>query len=88
MNLPKNPKMEKSEKEMILKAWEKLDEIIVIKEVVTKGQYINTCINFLSSRKSLSQKEAKEYFLEQVRVNNIYDSSNCKLQFCYHFVHF
>lgn len=55
------------EKDIIIKAWEKLDDDVIIKEVATKGKHVNLCIGYLAERNELSHSEAKNYFLQKVK---------------------
>lgn len=57
------------ERDIIIRGWEKLDDDVIIKDVATKGKHVNLCVFFLAQRNELSQTEAKNYFLQKVRLN-------------------
>lgn len=53
--------------ETITKQWEELDDETIIKDVATKGKYLNLCLNFLSRRNNNKTiQEARDYFNSEV----------------------
>jgi hypothetical protein len=55
-----------SEKELILRGWQGLDEDAVVREVATKGKYIDLCLSYLATKKKLTDSEARIYFEQKV----------------------
>lgn len=52
--------------EKILKEWENIDDEALIKEVATKGKYLNLLFHFLARRNQKSLKETRDYFNTEV----------------------
>lgn len=52
--------------EKILKEWESIDDEALIKEVATKGKYLNLLLHFLSRRNKKNIQETRDYFNGEV----------------------
>lgn len=52
--------------EKLLKEWEHIDDDMLIKEVATKGKYINLLLQFLVKRSGKSLADVKQYFNDEV----------------------
>jgi hypothetical protein len=55
-----------SEKDLILRGWEGLDEDAVVREVATKGKYIDLCLSYLATKKKFTESDARIYFEQKV----------------------
>lgn len=58
--------MTSAEKEIVLRGWEQIDNEAIVKDVATKGKYINLSIGFLSKRMNINYEQTKEYFNDQI----------------------
>lgn len=58
--------MSASEREVLLRSWERLENMAIVKDVATKGKFINLAISFLAKRLSVNVNQAKEYFQSEV----------------------
>ncbi|XP_055374506.1 uncharacterized protein LOC129607502 [Condylostylus longicornis] len=58
--------MDPVQKELLFNSWSKVNEIALIKVVVSRGQHIDLCVEFLSKSKNISQEEASEFFHEVI----------------------
>lgn len=52
--------------EKLLKEWEQIEDETLIKEVATKGKYINFLLNFLAKRNKKSIVDTKHYFNAEI----------------------
>lgn len=52
--------------EKLLKEWEKVDNEMLVKEVATKGKYINLLLQFLVKRTGKSLTEVRQFFNDEV----------------------
>lgn len=52
--------------EKLLKEWEKVDNEMLVKEVATKGKYINLLLQFLVKRTGKSLAEVRQFFNDEV----------------------
>lgn len=52
--------------EKLLKEWEKIDNEMLVKEVATKGKYINLLLQFLVKRTGKSLTEVRQFFNDEV----------------------
>lgn len=64
MATPNNEKEKFTEK--LLKEWEKIETEVLIREVATKGQYINLLQQYLSKRNGKPLIEIKHYFNDEI----------------------
>ncbi|XP_055839767.1 spatacsin [Episyrphus balteatus] len=53
-------------REKIYKSWSHIPEVTLIKEVATKGEHIQLCIDYLASKKQIPLQECKQYFHDVV----------------------
>lgn len=58
--------MNSSEKDVVLRGWEHMDSAAIVKDVATKGKYINLSITFLAKRMGNSVDQAKVYFRTEI----------------------
>lgn len=58
--------MHSSEKEVVLRIWEQMDSAAIVKDVATKGKYINLSIAFLAKRMGHTVDQAKVYFQTEI----------------------
>lgn len=58
--------MNSSEKDVVVRSWEHMDSAAIVKDVATKGKYINLAIAYLSKRMSNSMDQANSYFRTEV----------------------
>lgn len=62
MSLPDREKIS----EKIIKEWESIEDEAIIKEVATKGKYINLSLQFLARRSNKSIADIRDYFHAEV----------------------
>lgn len=53
-------------REKIFKSWSVVPEVTLIKEVATKGEHVQLCIEYLAFKKQISVEECKNYFHDVV----------------------
>lgn len=58
--------MNSSEKDVLLRTWEHMDSAAIVKDVATKGKFINLAISFLAKRMGSSVDQAKVYFRTEI----------------------
>lgn len=51
---------------MLLRGWEHMDNAAIVKDVATKGKFINLSITFLANRMRIAVDQAKVYFRTEV----------------------
>lgn len=64
MATPTNEREKFTEK--LLKEWEHIEDEVLIKEVATKGKYINLLLQFLVRRTGKPLTDVKQYFNDEV----------------------
>lgn len=64
MATPTNDREKFTEK--LLKEWEHIEDEVLIKEVATKGKYINLLLQFLAKRSGKPLTDVKQYFNDEV----------------------
>ena len=70
-----HPSKINSERDFIIKGWEKETDENIIKDVATKGKNISLCITFLAKRNKILPNFARKLFLEHVGA--IFSHSLC-----------
>lgn len=53
-------------REKIFKSWSLVPEVTLIKEVATKGEHVQLCIDYLATKKQIPLEECKQYFHDVV----------------------
>lgn len=60
--------MNPSEKDAVLRGWEKISSLAIVKDVATKGKYIELSITCLAKRMGDSVDQARKYFRTEIDV--------------------
>lgn len=55
-----------AEREHLLHAWAQLESAAIVKDVATKGRYINLAVGFLSQRRGCTVDQARHYFRAEI----------------------
>lgn len=58
--------MNSAEKDVLLRGWEQMDSAAIVKDVATKGTYINMSVAFLAKRMGTSVDQAQTYFRTEI----------------------